>query len=332
MTIPAPDTGVPPYVLITGAEQVLAERAMDSTLEAVRGAMPDLEVIRLRAEGYEPGSIGVHASPSLFGGAKALVVYDLDEGTDELIEDVLALLETPAEDVTLIVLHKGGNRGKRALDALKKAGARVIECPAMKSDRDKAQFVTNEFRTARRKIDTQAVTMLVQAVGRDLRELASACAQLIADTSGVVDTEAVDKYYGGKVETTGFKVAEAAIAGNTAEALRLLRHAIAGGVNPVPIVAVLGSQLRQVGKVASAGRGPSGAVAKQLGLPPWQVDQARKASQGWDGDRLGRAIQAVAEADVEVKGGLRSATGANKDPVYAVERAVLSICRERQAV
>ena len=36
----------------------------------------------------------------------------------------------------------------------------------------------------------------------------------------------------------------------------------------------------------------------------------------------GRAIQAVAAADFEVKGG-------GRDPVYAVERAILTICRSR---
>lgn len=51
-------------------------------------------------------------------------------------------------------------------------------------------------------------------------------------------------YHGGKVEATGFKVADAAVAGDAGEALRLLRHAIAVGVDPVPIVAVLAQRLR----------------------------------------------------------------------------------------
>lgn len=111
-------------------------------------------------------------------------------------------------------MHKGGNRGKRALDALKKGGARVIDAPSIKSDRDKASFVTNEFRSARRKVSPDAVQALLDAVGKDLGELAAACAQLVADTTGVVDVEQVDEYYGGKVEATGFRVAEMAVAGN----------------------------------------------------------------------------------------------------------------------
>ncbi len=322
MTIPAPATGVPPYVLISGPEGVLAERALASILEALRAGDPDLEVIKLYAEGYQGGTLTMHASPSLFGGTKMIVVQDLEEAPDELQTDVLDYLAAPAGEVTLVVAHKSGMRGKKVLDTLKKTGARVIDCPAIKSDGDKAQFATNEFRRQGRKVTSDAVRALVEAVGKDLRELAAACAQLVADTEGVVDEAMVEKYHGGKVEATGFKVADAAIAGNAGEALRLLRHAISAGDNPVPIVAVLAMQLRQMVRVGSAGRGPSGQLAKTLALAPWQVDQARRKLNGWDPDGLGRAIQAVAAADFDVKGG-------GRDPIFAVERAILTICRAR---
>ena len=120
-----------------------------------------------------------------------------------------------------------------------------------------------------------AVRALVEAVGKDLREPSAACAQLIADTEGLVDEAAVEKYQGGKVEATVFKVADAAIAGNAGEALRLVRHAIPAGDSPVPIVGVLAMQLRQIVKVANAGRWSlsqlgqvprDGAVADRPGL------------------------------------------------------------------
>jgi DNA polymerase-3 subunit delta len=322
MTTHAPATGVPPYVLVSGPEGVLAERAVASTVEALRVRDPDLEVIKLYAEGYQSGTFTMHASPSLFGGSRVIVVHDLDAAPDELQTEVLDYLAAPADDITLVVVHKGGMRGKKVLDTLKKAAARVIECPLIKSDGDKAQFASNEFRRQGRKVAPEAVRALVEAVGKDLRELAAACAQLVADTEGLVDEAMVEKYHGGKVEATGFKVADAAIAGNTGEALRLLRHAIQAGDNPVPIVAVLAMQLRQMVRVGSAGRGPSGQLARTLALAPWQIDQARRKLNGWDPDGLGRAIQAVAAADFDVKGG-------GRDPVYAVERAILTICGAR---
>lgn len=314
---------IPPFVLVTGPEGLLAERALASVLAELRHADPDLETIKVGAAAYESGMLAHHASPSLFGGAKVVVVEDLDEAGDELQADVLALVGQPAPEVTLIVLHTSGQRGRKVLDALKAARAQVIDCPPVKTDRDKADFVTHEFRRQGRKVTPGAVQALVEAVGKDLRELASACSQLIADTEGVVDERVVETYHGGKVEASGFRVADAALAGHTGEALRLLRHAIATGVDPVPIVAVLASQLRTLVKVGAAGRGSSASLAKTLSMAPWQIDKARRTISGWDGPGLGEAIRAVAAADVEVKGG-------GRNPVYAVERAILAIAAARR--
>jgi DNA polymerase III subunit delta len=199
VTTRAPEAGVPPYVLICGPEEVLAERALAATLDALRARDPDLEVIKLYAEGYESGTLTMHASPSLFGGTKAIVVQDLEEAPDELQTDVLGYLAAPADEITLVVAHKAGIRGKKVLDTLKKAGARVIDCPVVKSDADKAQFAANEFRRRGRKATPGAVRALVEAVGKDLRELAAACAQMVADTEGLVDESIVEEYHGGRV-------------------------------------------------------------------------------------------------------------------------------------
>ncbi len=319
---------IPPLVLVRGPEELLAERAVTSVLAELRHTAPDLETVRITGAAYQPGDLVVHTSPSLFGGDKVVVVQGLDEASDELLDDLMSYLAAPADDVTLVVTHRGGQLGKRVLDLLVKSRAQVLECPLIKTDRDKVDFVANEFRRQGRKATPEAVRALVEALGRDVRELASAVSQLVADTDGVVNDRLVEIYHGGKVEATGFRVADAVVAGQTGEALRLLRHAIATGVDPVPIVAVLASQLRQLVKVGSAGsigRGGSQQLAKQLGMAPWQVDKARRALGHWDADGLGRAIQAVAAADVEVKGG-------GRDPVYAVERVILTITRARSSV
>ncbi|MEI2779452.1 MAG: DNA polymerase III subunit delta [Tetrasphaera sp.] len=314
---------VPPLVLIHGPETVLAEWALAHVLADVRASRPDAEILRLAALEAGPGELAMHASPSLFGEAKVIVIADADEAGEEVQAQLLAAIGAADDDLTLVVLHKGGNRGKRIVDALKGAKARVFEAAAVKSDRDKHDFAINEFRRASRKVTPEAVRALLEAVGSDLAELAAACKQLVDDTTGTIDEGVVATYHGGKVEATGFKVADAAIAGDAAEALRLLRHALSTGLDPVPIVAVLASQLRQLVRVGAAGHGRSADLARELGMAPWQVDRARRALSGWDGAALGRCIQAVAAADFDVKGG-------GRDPVYAVERAILTIAAARR--
>lgn len=311
------DVPLAPIVLMYGPEDFIAGRVLEHLRAKLRAANPELEVTALDAAQYPPGKLSMTASPSLFSEPKLVEISGLSAMNDDFLADTLAYLADPAPDVTVALWHSGGTRGKKLLDALKAAGVPRIDCQALKKDQDKAAFVSAEFQRARRRIDSPGVRALVAAVGANLSELAAACQQLISDTEGTVGTEEVDKYYGGRVEATAFRVADAALAGNAPLALSTLRHALATGVDPVPLVAALAMKVRQVAKVFSA-RGSSAQLARDLGMSPWQVDSARRDAGHWTGDGLVAAIQVLAETDAQVK-------GAAKDPVYAVERAVTLI-------
>lgn len=304
-------------VLVTGPETLLAERAVDRLVGQVRQADPDVEVTRLDAAGYEPGRLRVLTSPSLFGEARVVVLEGLQAGTEECLADVATYVGEPEPDVVLVLQHGGGTRGRRTLDAVRAAGAVLVACDAVKKDADKVAFAQAELRRAGRRAEDAAVRALVEACGSDLRDLAAACQQLVSDTSGVISAAVVARYHGGRVEATGFRVADAAVAGRSGEAVALLRHALATGTDPVPLVAALAAKLRTLAKVGAA-RGRGLDPARDLGLAPWQVDRARRELTRWSPEALALAVTAVAQADAEVK-------GAGRDPVFAVERAVLRI-------
>ena len=305
-----------PLILLQGPEELLATRAFETVRNTLR-AGAEIELTRFEASSYERGEMLLASSPSLFSETKLIEVRGLATMNEDFLNDTLAYAKAPAPEVTLIMHHGGGVRGKKLLDALKAAGAVVVDCQPLKKDAEKIDFVTQEFRAAKRKLSAEGARALVAALGSDLSELAAACSQLLQDTTGAIDQDMVDKYYGGRVEATGFKVADAALAGRADIALSTLRHALATGTDPVPIVATLAMKLRQVAKVAGA-RKSSGQLASELGMPPWQVQQAQEQARHWNVDDLARCIRLVAEADSQVK-------GASRDPEYAVERAVTQI-------
>lgn len=306
-----------PLVLVTGAEALLAERAVERLVAQARRQDPSVEVTRIDAAAYEPGGLRLATSASLFDEPRVVVVTGLHAGTEAALEDVAASAAETLPDVVLVVQHGGGNRGRRTLDAVRAAGAVVVSCDPVKRDADKSAFALAELRRARRKAEPAAVRALVEACGADLRELAAACQQLVADTAGTISLDMVTRYYGGRVEATGFRVADAAAEGRAGEAVALLRHALATGSDPVPVVAALAVKLRTLAKVGAA-RGRGLDPARDLGLAPWQVDRARRELTRWTPESLAGAITAVAQADAEVK-------GAGRDPVFAVERAVLRV-------
>lgn len=311
-----------PVVLVTGTEVLLGERAVDAVRRLVREGAPGLEVSVLDAAEYEAGQLAALTSPSLFDEPRLVQVSGAESSSDAFITDALAYLDDLQDDVTLVIRHGGGQRGKKLLDEVRALPrAVVVDCPPVKKDSEKLDFVSAEFVGAGRRIAPGGVRALVAAVGSDLRELASSCAQLIADTEGQVTEADVTRYYSGRVEATGFRVADAVAAGACEQALGLLRQAVASGVDPVPIVAVIAIKLRTMAKVAGE-RGTGADVARDLGLAPWQVDRARRDLKGWTPNGISFALQALAAADEAVKGG-------GRDPVYAVERAVVRITGAR---
>jgi DNA polymerase-3 subunit delta len=310
-----------PLVLVTGPETLLAERALDRLVAQARTEDPAVEVSRVEAPAYQAGQLEVVASPSLFGEARVVILADLQAGTDQAFEDVAAYVAHPAPDVVLLIQHGGGVRGKKTLDLIRQSGAVQVVCDPIKRDGDKTAFAVAELQHAGRKAQPAALRALVEACGTDLRELAAACQQLAADTTGVISADVVARYYGGRVEATGFRVADAAVEGRAGEAVALLRHALATGSDPVPLVAALAAKLRTLAKVGAA-RGRGLDPVRDLGLAPWQVDRARRDLAGWTPESLAAAITAVAQADAEVK-------GEGRDPVYAVERAVLTVAAAR---
>jgi len=306
-------------VLITGPEELLAERAVGRVVALAREADPQVEVIHLDAVDYAAGSLTVATSPSLFAEAKVVVLAGLERASDAALSDATEYLAAPVDGAVVVLRHGGGQRGKRLLDAASGAAVPTVACETVRTDAAKTEFVTAELRDAGRRAEPRAVRALVEAVGADLRELAAACSQLVADTTGMLTVEVVDRYYGGRVEATGFQVADAAIAADPGRAVALLRHALATGVDPVPLVAALAMKLRTMAKV-SAVRGRGQAALRDLGLAPWQVDRAVADLRHWTPEGLATAISAVAEADAQVK-------GESRDKRYAVERAVLRVAR-----
>lgn len=180
------------------------------------------------------------------------------------------------------------------------------------------------FSDSGRKVSAGAIAALVGALGGDMRELQQVVSQIALDApAGVIDEKYIDAFQQGRIETTGFDVADATLDGNLPTALITLRAAIETGTDPVMVTSAIASSLRSLAKVSGLANGAkSFEVAGQLGMAPWQIDKARRQLQGWTPRALSKAVQAIALADAQVK-------GAATDPIYALEKALAVITSAR---
>ncbi|HXL88190.1 MAG TPA: DNA polymerase III subunit delta [Streptosporangiaceae bacterium] len=311
-----------PVTLVVGEEEFLIDRTVRELLAAAGNEdVHDLDGAALAA-----GELAALTSPSLFGDGSVVVIRSAQNVLKEPATELIRYLKHPADDVTLIMTHAGGAKGKDLLAAAKAAGAAVHDCPKVTRYAERLDFIRAEFRRGGKRADDDAARALLDAVGSDLRELAAACDQLAADVEGATVGEAgITRYYRGRAEATGFSVADRTMEGHLVQAIEQLRWALATGVAPVLISSALASGLRLLGRVGTAPRGlSSNALAAEVGAPPWKIDRVKQQLRGWHPAGISVALQAVAEADAQVKGEAISAG-------YALERAIRRIVAARQA-
>jgi DNA polymerase-3 subunit delta len=311
--------------LVTGPEEFLAERTVEAVRGAVRAHDAAAEVSDTVADQLTMATLGELAAPSLFSSTRCVVVRRLEDLPEESVAGLLDYAAAPAEEVALVLVHGGGQKGSGVLAKLRKVPAVTEVRTAPLKPREFPGFVAAELRQHRVRIDEEAAEHLVRAVGQDLRALAAAAHQLAGDFAGKPLTlEMVKQYFAGRAETKSFAVADAAMRGQAARALEELRWALDTGTAPVLVTSAVAGSLRGLAKLTGARRGAREAdLARDLGVPPWKVGELRRQASGWDEDGLGRAIRAVARADADVKGQAGDAS-------WALERMVLDVVGARR--
>ncbi|MCU0297138.1 MAG: hypothetical protein MUF33_01310 [Candidatus Nanopelagicales bacterium] len=293
-------------VLLTGSDPFLSARAIEDTVRTWQKADPDLGVEELSAAASDVRlRLAEAGGEDLFGTRNILVVTDVDAIGDSLD----ALLDSAASS-PVIAHHRGGRGGQAALKELKKQAQTTIECAPLKKGRALSDFVTTEFKRHKRRITSDALTLLIEAVGTDLADLSSAAHQLTSDSqSDPIDADVVGQYFRGVAELSGYQVADAVMLGRPADVLHRLRQAqiASDGARTGPaIVAAVAGSVRQLIALSACPPGMSEAeIAREIKVPPWKVRTLRSQLRRWKPAQLASAVTLLADLDARVKGGLR---------------------------
>ncbi|WP_319452516.1 MULTISPECIES: DNA polymerase III subunit delta [unclassified Mycobacterium] len=302
--------------LVLGEEELFVERAIAGVLRSVRkqAGSGDVPVDRLRAGEVSTSELAELLSPSLFADERVVVL----EAAAEAGKDAVALIAAAAADLPpgtlLVVVHSGGGRAKALADQLKNLGAEVHPCAKITKASERADFVRQEFRELKVKVSDDTVTAVLDSVGSDIRELAAACSQLVADTGGDVNAASVRRYHSGKAEVKGFDIADMAVVGNVSGAAEALRWAMMGGEPHVVLADALAEAVHAIARIGPLSGDPY-RLAGELGMPPWRVQKAQKQARRWSRESVAEAMRVVATLNADVKGAAASAD-------YALETAV----------
>jgi DNA polymerase-3 subunit delta len=306
--------------LVTGKEEFLNERTITAVRKVVRSHDAEAELSETTASDLTLGTLGELSAPSLFSTVRCVVVRGLENLPEESVDGLLAYAADPADEVALVLVHGGGQKGTGVLAKLRKlAGVTESKSGELKPS-EFAGFVAAEVRGHGSTIEQEATQFLVQAVGHDLRSLSAAAHQLTNDFPGQsLTVDRVKQYFGGRAEAKSFAVADAAFSGQRTAALEELRWALDGGTAAVLVTSAFAGSARGLARYKGAMRGMREAdLAREVGVPPWKLRSIRDQSRGWSDAGLSRVIRAVAKADADIK-------GAASDPSYTLERLVLTV-------
>jgi DNA polymerase III subunit delta len=305
--------------LVLGEEDLFVERAIADVLRSARrqAGTENIPVDRLRAGELGPSELAELLSPSLFADERVVVLEAAAEAGKEAVALIAATAADLPEGTMLVVVHSGGGRAKALADQLKKLDAEVHPCAKLKWPNERVDFVRREFHDLKVKVSDETVNVLVDAVGSDVRELASACSQLVADTDGQVDAAAVRRYHSGKAEVKGWDIADMAVVGDIAGAAEALRWAMLSGEPQVVLADALAEAVHAIARIGPQSGDPY-RLASELGMPPKRVEKVQKQARRWSRESVAEAIRVVATLNGDVK-------GVAADADYALEAAVRKV-------
>jgi len=291
-------------VAITGADSFRAEAALEQVLQKAVGTERGDSVQVFRGdETTWTRIIDAARTGSLFVAQRVVVVRgaELLKGEGE---EMLAFLADPPPEVTLVLLAKPDKRKtlwKRITEQATCVDAEPLKGRALRA------FVVEEIRRRGLGLDENGIEEVLERVGQDLRRLMGELDKLEAYAAGKKGLTADDvaKVLGRGMAQPLYKLADAMMARQPAEALALVDSLLEEGEPALKMLATMHRAIRQMRATRAmvTARVPRDQFASKLGIPPFKTGDLIDASRRWSDPELKVAIQALSRADIRIKTG-----------------------------
>lgn len=283
--------------LILGEEQFFAERARTHIINAIG---QEVERTTVRTSDLTEAELIELTSPSLFAEDRIIVFTNTEEAGKAPTEMLLEAAINPGPGIFFIIHHKGGGRNKALVPKFQKI-SEVYHADPLRP-REITGWVMKEFSSYNVRPAPDVINLLIDGVGTDPRELASAVSQLVADTGGKITEHTVRAYYSGKAEISAFDLADQMVSGDTVRAVASARRALQLGEDPVRLTAALASKVGLIARLHSTRGGSPEQLARQIGVAPYPIKLALPVARRWSSANVDKAVVIMAELEARLKG------------------------------
>jgi len=294
--------GLEPVYVLHSEHPILVERALAAIKEAAvppaaRGFNYDV------VDGKPSGTriVALCQTLPMMAAKRMVLVRDLSLLPADDAEPLVQYFAKPSPSTVLVALaSKLDKRMKIFAAASKKGLLHVLEAP-----RQLSPWVRAEATARGVKLDGNAVSRLIDAVGDDLSRLALAIEQLgLYAGDRPVTGDDVDDLIADTRERSVFELTDAIGAADRPRALAAVAKLCDQRESAVGVVVMLARHIRQLSLVHVMQREgvPRGALAGRIGVPPFVVDKLLAQARSYAPRALASATEQLAIADRALKG------------------------------
>ena len=297
-----------PSYLVTGDEHLLVDEALDAIRHAARERGFTARELHVASTGFDWANLsGSSSNLSLFA-ERRIIELRLPTGKPGRSggQVIVELLERLGPDLMLIVSAPKLDRSAAASKWAKALDARGVSVPVWPIGvRELPGWIGTRMRQAGLQPDRDAVTLIADRVEGNLLAARQEIEKLrLLLGEGSISAEDVGNAVADSSRYDVYKLADAALAGDTRRALKILAGLRAEGVEPVIVVWALTRELRTLARLADAvrRRDDLGSAMRTAGV--WRNRQGlvrRCLARHQVGD-LHRLLKAAARADAAAKG------------------------------
>ena len=289
----------PTAILLWGEDPFLLREA---AIEVLGGVEPR----EVSASEWSGGETSDLATPSLFGGRRALLVTDSRALSADALREIGAYLAAPDPEASLVLLAVVAERG-RAPASLVKLVKPVGEVRDVRvARRDLPGWVVARARARGGDIEPEAAAALVGIIGEEPAALDQALVQLATAYPGRRASEdMVASQFRGLGEQHMWDLCDRAFGRDVAGAMRALESMLEQRADPLLILGGIASRVRDLLRVRSLpDRMPLEEVAKAAGLRfDWQARRYRDQARRFTVEELVAIHARVAALDRSLKSG-----------------------------
>ncbi len=309
-SVPAPGAPPMPVYLVKGDDPSLVGQAAHALCDLlVGGGDPGLMVEEFGGPGADHLDVGsvidACTTPPFLVERRIVVVREAGQLTASDAKRLVAYLDDPLP-TTALVLVGGGGAVPQALNKAAGALGDVVDTTVGMGGKARAQWLAEHLRDAPVRLDGPATARLSDHLGGDVGRLEGLLDTLAcAYGPGVTVTVAeLEPFLGEAGSLAPWDLTDAIDGGETARALSVLHRMLgAGDSHPLVVMAHLHRHFRQVLRLDGTGGISAEQAAEILGMR--SAFPARKAlaqARRLGTARIARAIQLLAEADLDLRG------------------------------